>query len=513
MRHREIARGALWNTLGYILGGISALATPILLLEWLGRAQYGVVMYAASLASQSYLLNLGMGEVMAQRLTASASIGQWTVGWATLRSALSVVWLSTAVLSGLWLLQGPEMITALLALSEVERQLLEEVYLWVPPALWGIQTGMFLNWVPIALGRFRWAAVNTLLQALWQSAFPLILLLLSSERSPLLVLRVILGGYAIYGASLWLLTAQRLGRVPWVGSLRPALALLRAGLWPALSSLLAIPLTFTERTLISRWASLNLMGFYSALQYLLSKFSALALKAVESLFPVFGSQSDSPHRQALRLSQSVWLTTLLSTSGGLGGWAFTLWVYSWLPVKIGPIELQTLAGFWGSFLAFLPIMPVTTFFTSRGLLRTAFGVNLCIAGVQLGLTWFFARAELYLWASPVALLVGMVLSRYIVGRTKSGRCFWDGWVWPTYLRGIITWGIGAVLWLFGVPSALLGMGLLGLLGVFWATELLGRSTARKRIFLMQLLRSVQGLADTLRRRLLRPARQRALNNR
>lgn len=181
--------------------------------------------------------------------------------------------------------------------------------------------------------------------------------------------------------------------------------------------------------------------------------------------------------------------------------------------KIGPIELQTLAGFWGSFLAFLPIMPVTTFFTSRGLLRTAFGVNLCIAGVQLGLTWFFARAELYLWASPVALLVGMVLSRYIVGRTKSGRCFWDGWVWPTYLRGIITWGIGAVLWLFGAPSALLGMGLLGLLGVFWATELLGRSTARKRIFLMQLLRSVQGLADTLRRRLLRPARQRALNNR
>lgn len=512
MRHREIARSAFWNTLGYVAGGVVALAAPILLLKWLGRAQYGVVMYLAGLVNQSYLFSLGMGEVMAQRLTAATSLGRWEAGWATLRSALSVVWLSTALLSLLWLLQGPQTLSRLLSLSATERRLLEQASFWVPPAIWGMQTGVFLSWVPIALGRFRWAATNTLLQAFWQGAFPLIVLFFCAEKTPLLALKATLGGYALYGVSLWLLAARQLKRLPWAGSLRPAPKLLSAGLWPALSGLLAIPLTFTERTLISRWASLNLMGFYSALQYLLSKFSALALKAIESLFPIFGSQSDSPRRQSLRLSQSVWLATLLSTSGGLAGWALVLFLYPWLPVQIGPIELQTLAGFWGNFMAFLPLAPVSTFLTSRGLLRAAFGLNLCIVGVQLGLTPFFVQRGLYFWASPLAIWVGIALSGRIIARSRSAHCLWYRWAWPVYLRGLGAWSIGAISWLLGMNPLLLGGELLGLLGVFWAMEIFGRSAARKRIFLSQLLRSVQSLSESLRRRLLGPARKRTLNN-
>ncbi|MCX7606670.1 MAG: hypothetical protein N2170_05320 [Bacteroidia bacterium] len=511
VQHKDIARGALWNAIGYLLGGALALALPIFLLKWLGRAQYGIVSYLTLLVSQSYLFNLGMGEVMAQRLTAATSLGRFWEGWRCVRASLSVVWGSSILLTIGWLYAGPSLVGHLLRLSKEEVDLLHRVYYWVPPAIWGVQTGLWGSWIPIALRRFRWAALNTITLALWQGVFPLAVLSLSPIKSAEIALRSLLLGYSLYGLTAWLGILYFLKRLPWPGHFREGFSLLKTGLWPAAGNMLGIPANFIERTLIAQWGSLHLMGFYSALHYFFSKGNSIVLKALEALFPVFGSQADPPRRQFFRLSQAVWLFTFFGGLTGFVGWGVGIYLLQRFPIQVGEMERRTIAGVVGAWMALLPIGPYLTFYTSRGHLRAAFWINLLIVTIQSLLAAFWVKKGFFFWATIGSSTGGMLLGGALM-QERGNRGLWWSWVGPTYLWMLFLWAISTFTYLYWPHSdaPLLVIFLSGFL--FVGGELIGKMGKRKRIFLKNLIESVGQLANAAGGRLLRPLRERALDD-
>lgn len=518
MRYREIATGAAWNVAGYVIGGIVSTLYPILLLRWLGRSDYGLVSYLALLVNQSYLLNLGIGEATGQRLAAELSRGQLTEGLRTIRAGLFGIWSLSLLLSSLWLLFGVQGLGWILPLAPQEAKLLYTVRLWVPLAVWGIQTGMFLNWIPVAMGRFRWAALYALLQPFWQALFPVGILLLAPHPTPYLALQSILTGYFLYGSSLWLISAWRLRSVLLPAEPHRLFPLLQKGFWNALTGALSLPLIFTERTLIGRWISLSLMGFYSAIHYLAGKISALILKSLEPLFPVFGSVADTPRRQILRLSQVVWLMTFLSAIGGLSGWGLLTVILPHLPIRIQQAEMFLLAGSIGMLMLFLPVYPLQTFHQSRGQFRWLFWSNTAGALIQLLLTPVCVRYGLFLFPSIGMALVLMGLNAGFFLRGYSEWIWWRAWVLPSYIRLIGVWMWGTVSFLsfseaglsFSIGRALL---IWGGAFLFYIVEGRGKLWRKKWLFLFQLRASGYELGKGTWRRLFRPARQATLNNR
>lgn len=513
VQHRDIARGAFWNSLGYVVGGLVAIAWPVLLVYWLGRAGYGLVSYLALWANQSYLFNLGLGEAVGQRLTAAYSIGRPQEAYPVIRAGLLGVWVSSVGLSIAWLSFGPQTLASWLKLSPAEASLLTEVHIWVPLAFWGTQTGMYLGWIPVALRRFRWAAFNTLLQSLWQAIIPLLLLTLSPTKTPRLALETTLIGYVGYGFTVWGLTGHFLRWLPLPGQPRLLPHLLRQSLWIAANNLLGLPITFVERTLIGRWASLNAMGFYSAVHYIFSKAVALTSKGIETLFPVFGSVVDSPRRQMLRLSQATWLMLCTALLSGFIGAATLSFVWPLLPIQIGTLERRTLAGLLGTWLFFLPSMPLLTFFTSQGRTKVTFFLNLTLSVVQLSLTVFLVQKGYFFWASVGGLWTILGQSSWLFRRFGLSGRFWKYWGLPTLGRAALCWLLGAGVFLYWPSPAISGSAFVGIAALFMAGELAGQKNARKRILLKQLRDTFVGLAEAARSRFLRPTRQRTLDNR
>ncbi len=504
VEQRAVARGVVWNVAGYVIGGVAAVALPVFLLRWLGRADYGVVMYITGLVSQAHLFNLGLGEVMAQRLTAAASVGRLWEGWAFVRAALTGVWGMTAALGGLWLLGGPALLAKLLSLSSDQRILLEEVRWLVVPAVWGIQTGMLLAWLPIALRRPRWVAFSTFLQGLLQGFLPFLVIAWTSKRTPLLAAQAILMGYALYGLTQWVCGSLLAGRPLLPGAVGRLGSLLRSSTWLSLLGGLGLLLNYVERTLIGRWISLGAMGFYTAVQYLWLKAGALLYKISEVLFPVFGAATESTWRQHFRLGQVVWLLVW----GSVVGWEF-LWgawavVEPWVPIRIGPTERRILAGAVGSWIALVPLTPVMAFLQGRGLFRAVFLLNGFLGLMQLGATPWLVKAGYLYWAPIIGGGSAMLIAAYWLGK-GTGGAFWRYWVGKSYLRAMGAWLLSAGVYLTWrspmVAMVLWGIGL-GYVGL----ELGGKAGARKRIFLRQLGEVGWKLAQSALRRSLGPLR-------
>lgn len=511
MKHQQIARGALWNATGYVLAGSLAILYPILLLYWLGRSAYGLVSYLALIVNQSYLLNLGLGEAMAQQLTAAASRNATSEGIPFIRSALAGVWLVSLVLSLLWMTFGVEGLSWVFTLQPAEEQLLQTASMWLPPAIWGIQTGMLLGWIPVALGRFRSAAIHSLVQTIWQGLFPLLVLSFVPTKSPELALKLILIGYLLYGLTMWLLTWRWLGICPYPGRLSLLFFLLRKSIWSGLQGIGTIPYTFVERTLIGRWASLSLMGFYSAIHFFLSKATGIVIKGLESLFPVFGSVVDSPTRQALRLSQSVWILSLGIAIVGLGVWGGLAFLLPLLPVHIGTHERIILGMGIGFFITQAPIVPITTFLQSRGYFRTLFWLNLLPIAAVLVLSPVFVAHGLFFLANVTGAVGWMMIYSTTAFRDKVSRVLWYRWVMPTYGRIVLGWAIGTggfiLLPLYiGAPVGA-GVSAIGLWGLGIGLLLSERYTPSwraKRIFLGQINQTIRTLGQGIRRHFLSP---------
>ncbi len=505
MEQRAVARGVVWNLVGYGLGGVAAVALPVFLLRWLGRSEYGLVMYITGLVSQAHLFNLGLGEVMAQRLTAHASVGRLKEGWAFVRTALAGVWLVSAALSGFWLFSGPALLAKLLSLSAAQQALLREVRWLVVPAVWGIQTGLLLAWVPIALRRPRWVAFSTFLQGLLQGFLPFLVIALAPQRTPLLAAQAILIGYALYGLGQWLGGSFLAGRLLLPGAVDRLGDLLKSSPWLSLLGGMGILLNYTERTLIGRWVSLSIMGFYTAVHYLLVKAGVLLYKISEVLFPVFGSVAESALRQRFRLSQVVWLLLF----GSVVAWGF-LWA-AWvliersLPIRIGPVERRILAGAVGSWIALVPFTPLTAFLQGRGFFRSVFLLNGFLGLMQLGVTPWLVKVGYFFWASVVGAASAMVGATSWLGKGPGGT-FWRVWVWRSYVRSLAAWGFSAVAYLSwdspgGVAACVGGITLL-----YVAAELKGKSGTRKRLLLRQLWSVGLKLGQSALRRYLGPFR-------
>jgi len=505
VEQRAVARGVVWNVAGYVLGGLAAVALPVFLLRWLGRADYGVVMYIIGLVSQAHLFNLGLGEVMAQRLTAAASVGRLREGWAFVRAALTGVWGMTAVLSGLWLLGGPALLTKLLSLSSAQWALLEEVRWLVVPAVWGVQTGMLLAWLPIALRRPRWVAFSTFLQGLLQGFLPFLVIAWTSKRTPLLSAQAILMGYALYGLAQWVCGSLLAGRLLLPGAVGCLRSLLRSSTWLSLMGGLGLLLNYTERTLIGRWVSLSTMGFYTAVQYLWLKASVLLYKIYEVLFPVFGSVVESPWRQRFRLGQVVWLLLW----GSVVGWGFLWGVWAvaepWVPVRIGPTERRILAGAVGAWIALVPLTPVMAFLQGRGLFRAVFLLNGFLGLMQLGVTPWLVKAGYLYWAPVAGAGAAMLVAAYGVAKSAGGP-LWRYWVGKSYLRAMVAWGLSAGVYLVWRSPLAVAIVVWGIALAYLGMELGGKAGARKRILLRQLGEVGWKLAQAALRRGLGPFR-------
>ncbi|MCS7152601.1 MAG: hypothetical protein N2253_00820 [Bacteroidia bacterium] len=518
MKQAEVARSAIWNALGYLLSAVISLAYPILLLKWLGRSAYGIVSYLALLTNQSYLLNLGLGEAMAQYLTVKASQNALEEGKKAIQAALAGVWSISLLLTLAWLFFGVEGLASLLKLGEAEKNLLAQVKLWVPPAVWGIQTGMLLNWIPIALGRFQWAAFNTILQAVWQALFPILLLWGKDKADPITALKAILTGYLLYGLTLWLFVWRVIGKPPLPGKMPLLFSLWKKGIWQGAQVLVGLPYTFAERTFIARWISLELMGLYSVVHYFVSKIIALAQKLVEVLFPVFGSVTDSPTRQSLRLSQTTWLISLVSSISSLWGTALLIGGLRVFSLRLELTERMLLVAAIGGLVTYLPTLPTVTFFQSRGGFRLLFWLSFIIVGIQLASTPIFLAYRLVFFSFILGGVLWMGLFAVSLAQRKVSFALWRRWVMPTYLRLLLLWAVGGGAWIFlpkqlqngEVIAAILLLGL-GLLAI--GMDLQGKKNTAKRIFLRQLSQSLRELSERRWRRFLRPKRETALNNR
>lgn len=495
----------MWNLVGYGLGGVAAVALPVFLLRWLGRTEYGVVMYITGLVSQAHLFNLGLGEVMAQRLTAKVSLGRLSEGWPFVRAALAGVWIVSATLSGLWLLRGPGLLAELLSFSPAQQTLLYEVRWLVVPAVWGIQTGILLAWVPIALRRPRWVGFSTFLQGLLQGFLPFLVIALAPQRTPLFAAQAMLIGYTLYGLAQWMNGSFLAGRLLLPGAVVHLGSLLKSSPWLSLLGGVGILLNYTERTLIGRWVSLSVMGFYTAVHYLFVKAGALLYKIAEVLFPVFGSAAESALRQRFRLSQVVWLLLFGSVVGGGLLWAAWALVERYLPIRVGLVERRILAGAVGSWIALVPITPLLAFLQGRGLFRAVFLLNGLLSLMQLGATPWLVRMGYFFWAPVIGAGSAMILATHWLGKGPGGA-FWHAWAWRSYIRGMVAWGLSAVAYLaWDLPAGVAPcVGAITLL--YGAIELQGRAGTRKRLFLRQLWSVGLKLALSTLRRYLSPPR-------
>jgi hypothetical protein len=299
-----------------------------------------VYSYVVLLLTQSYLLFGGLGEALAYYLANRQSEAKWWI-----RQALGAALFTGGVGLALWVWRGPEMIAWLLALDSSWKALLKEVRIVA-----GVSAGRVCGGYPAGVGAAGIGAASgaglTSYRANDSSSsffsHGCFVLMLSRGcaaplRSELVwgggVGRLYVGGYLHPDAGALM---AAFGWQAWK-------ALWKRGLWQNLSQWNGLFLTFFERTVIGRWASLGYMGLYSAGQYFSSKAFQVLYKAVESLLPAFGGEA-SLWRRHLRLVQTMWLVALftgplLMLTYGIGSVGLPYFVRPW-----GIVEMRLWGG-------------------------------------------------------------------------------------------------------------------------------------------------------------------------
>lgn len=169
---------------------------------------------------------------------------------------------------------------------------------------------------------------------------------------------------------------------------------------------------------------------------------------------------------------------------------------------------------------YLPVVPVSTFYQSRGAFRFFFWTSVPVLSLQLLTTPLFVQKGLFFFPGLVGALAWMGLySGFLLQQRHSGA-LWRRWVVPTYLKLGTVMGVAMIAYIrmpgmLPQPAAhaVVSVVLLLLSTAFLAWDLRGRLTYGKRQLIRQLADSLWGLAMSARRRFFRPLREAALNDR
>ena len=485
-------RGAVWNLLGYLIAGGAALALPFVLVKGLGRGAYGVYSYVVLLLTQSYLLLGGLGEALAYYLANRQSEAKWWI-----RQALGAALFTGGVGLALWVWLGPEMIAWLLALDSSWKALLKEVRIVAGLALVGYAVAILLGWVPLALGRHRGLVLLPIGQTIVQAVFPMGVVLMFPGDVRRLLEVSLYGGVGL-GVCMWAAISTLMREPLWpLFGWQAWKALWKRGLWQNLSQWNGLFLTFFERTVIGRWASLGYMGLYSAGQYFSSKAYQVLYKGVESLLPAFGGEA-SLWRRHLRLGQTMWLVALftgplLMLTYGIGRVGLPYFVRPW-----GIVEMRLWGGVIVTTQFLFLLAPLMPFFTGQGRFRIFYLYSLIFALFQVGGTLWLVPRGYYYWGPVVGGIGGLFFLTGFVFKGWGVSGLWRVWVWYPLWRLLIGWGIAlGPLVVGGIDRGIwsLLMSVVGV-GVFLISEKHNRFWPRKRDFLAQAWRGAWGFLSS-----------------
>ncbi len=482
----------MWNLLGYAIAGVAALALPFVLVKSLGRGAYGVYSYVVLLLTQSYLLLGGLGEALAYYLANRREEARWWI-----RQALGGALFLGGVGLGLWVWRGPELIAWLLALDVSWKGLLMEVRIIAGLALVGYAVAILLGWVPLALGRRRGLVLLPIGQTIAQTILPMGAVLAFPGDSLRLLELSLYGGVGL-GVYMWMAISALMREPLWpLFDWQAWKALWKRGLWQNLSQWNGLFLTFFERTVIGRWASLSYMGLYSAGQYFSSKAFQILYKAVESLLPAFGGEV-SIWRRHLRLGQMMWLVEfftgpLLMLTYGVGSVGLPYFVKPW-----GIVEMRLWSGVIFTMQLLFLLAPLMPFFIGQGQFRIFYLYSLIVGLLQVGGTLWLVPRGYYYWGLVVGGLGGLFFLTGFVFTGWGVRSLWRVWVWYPLWRLLIGWGIAlGPLVVGGIDRGIWSLLMSAVsAGVFMISERHDRFWTRKRDFLLQVLVGVWGFLSS-----------------
>lgn len=513
MRQREALRGIAWRSLGTAINGFLALLYPWLVIKWIGRESYGVVSYLLNLLNYSYLLNFGLAELIGQRLAASFA-GSFPRELLTLlRSVAGLIVLNTAVIGLLWFLVGPQTLGRALSLSPSMVLWLSQNSLWVPPAVWGIQTATLLYWIPIALKHYQLTTAFSMVFSFWQNLFPLLWLALAEVKTGAVALQGTLIGQFGLGLTLHALIRQALNHTLWPLAPFSAWRLFPEGIWVILPHLFHALASALEGLLIARWISLDMLGLYTAVFFLYSRTNSLSGRLTETFLPFFGNVADSPLRRAMRVGQVSWIYGLGWAVASFMLWAAIPWGLSALRISLSaPERLLIIAAFGASQLAF-PLLPLNTYRQSQGDFRSLTLLSFCVHLAMIISQLLFLPHGLIFWSMLVGNIVAAI-SHYLRAQAHySERFLWRVWILPSLARRLGAWAIGAGIYFYWPEPIWSSFSLLGLSVAYVGMEILDRTWPYKLGFLKGSRQALLGLAKTHVGRFLRPARKRPLNDR
>ncbi len=490
---RETIRRVIWNLMGYVLGGVVVLALPTVLIKTMGRAAYGLYSYVVLLLSQTYLLNLGLGEALAFYLSRAPLDPGQVRYWA--RHALGGILLGSSLGAGLWMIGGPE---GLIHLLQVQDPAWEAVLLnlrWSGAfAILGYGVAIGLSWIPLSMGRGRSLLILPLGQAISQGLIPLGVAI-ARPGDVVLLGEATLLSMGLLGPAIWAVVSNLLRGWLWPAfSVQALRTLWGKGLWQGLSQWSGLFLNYYERTLIGRYVSLGQMGLFSAGHYFFTKVYQVLYKAAEALLPSYGPTT-SFFRKRLRLYQTMWLL-------GVGTGSSMLLLQAWAPLLLagfispwGLAEERLTSGVLGAIGLVSWFIPTGPFMISQGQLKRHYVISLSLAGLQVLLTIPCLRAGLFLWPTALACLLLMGLMTYLLPAEGRGSALWRYWVFWPFMRLGTAWLAASlptlIEWQGAIPYLISGLAGFGffLLGESWQGH-------RKHVFLKQLLTQLRALWAT-----------------
>lgn len=352
----RIVSNSAWNVVAFLFSAVLLFISTPILLSLLGTDMYGLAMLLSALLAPLGLANLNLGQATIKYVAEAHGRGDAAEAGiyveTTLLFNIGVGILGSLVLASL----GPWLLSDVFNIALADRTLATSCLYWIAGG-WGVsQAAMTFSAVPVAVQRYDWFSLGTVVFALLYTGLGLVMVV--SGRG---VLGFVQGQFIaqLVGLFGWYLLARRLlpdvrMRLQWhATAFRRSF---RFGLWQTIGQLGSLIASQTDKYVLGIALTPAAVGLYNVALSVEGRAYNLGFRMAEVLFPAFSHLQglDDVRQQRLLFVQSSWLLTTVSASAliTLTVWSeefLTLWLGGSVAAVVSPVlQLLALAGLLGS---------------------------------------------------------------------------------------------------------------------------------------------------------------------
>jgi O-antigen/teichoic acid export membrane protein len=352
----RVVSNSVWNVAAFIFSAVLLFISTPILLSSLGTDMYGLVVLLSALLAPLGLTNLNFSLATIKYVAEESSRGDLSEAAiyveTTLLFNIGIGFFGGVVLA----LLGPWLVNDVFNIAFADRALAISSLYWIAVG-WGItQVSMTFSAVPVALQRFDWFSVGTIIFSLLYTGFGLGMVIAGHG-----VLGLVQGQFIaqLFGLLGWYLLARRL--LPTIGmqlrwhptAFRRSF---RFGFWQTIGQIGSLIAGQADKYILGIVLTPAAVGLYNVALSVEGRVYSLGFKMAEVLFPAFSSLQGlgDKRREGTLFVQSSWLLTTLSTCAlaSLMVWSnefLTLWLGGNVAKDVSSVlQVLTLAGILGS---------------------------------------------------------------------------------------------------------------------------------------------------------------------